>query len=79
MIDPQSSQTGATMSVHQRALSYRRDFRLIYATALTCSLVAMPFRRLATLGQRYRGRRPSMWVQARADANIVASYALMGF
>ena len=63
-----------------REQTRRRDFRVIYTTALTICLLCMPLVRLARIGQRMRGpKKPSMLEHARTEANIIASYALMGF
>ena len=63
-----------------RARIYRRDFQTIYLAALTLCLIGMPFVRLARMAcGRHRPRKPSMIQAARAEAGIIASYALMGY
>ncbi|WP_158583536.1 hypothetical protein [Salinisphaera sp. Q1T1-3] len=70
-------EAAAPLAVRERC--YRRDFRLIYAATLAVSLLVTPVIRLLTIGRRRRNRRPSMLAQARSDAGLVASCALMGF
>ena len=68
-------------SASRRAMQYRRDYRLFYAVAFAIFLVVMPLARLRAAGFRGGDRRVSRSIleQVRTEANIVASYALMGF
>ncbi|WP_348760470.1 hypothetical protein [uncultured Salinisphaera sp.] len=75
-----SSAQPRAMDRLSREQTYRRDFRVIYMTALTTCLLCMPLVRLARMGRSMRGpKKPSMLKHARTEANIIASYALMGF